>query len=285
MKFFFKNIIFFIVRLYYYLLKNTKIWLFINNTFIYFSMNNYKKINHNNCSLKFINPTVLINYRIKTFSIKEPETLDWIDTFSDDSILWDVGANIGLYSCYASKKKNMKVFAFEPSVFNLEILSRNIFINNLNDKISILPIPLNNKKMINDLSLTSTELGGAMSTFAHNYGHDGEEINALFRYRTIGLSMDDCINFLNIPQPDHIKIDVDGIEHLILEGGKNVITNVKSILIEVNDDFKTQNEQTNHILTSLNFKLLNKTHAEHFNFSDSSEQTTFNQIWINQKSN
>ena len=34
----------------------------------------------------------------------------------------DIGANIGLYSIYAAKCRNIKVFAFEPSVFNLEFL-------------------------------------------------------------------------------------------------------------------------------------------------------------------
>jgi hypothetical protein len=33
----------------------------------------------------------------------EPDTLDWIDNFKKKSIFFDVGANIGNYSLYASK--------------------------------------------------------------------------------------------------------------------------------------------------------------------------------------
>ena len=42
--------------------------------------------------------------------------------------------------------------------------------------------------------------------------------------------------------PDYIKIDVDGIEHLILEGGKETLKNkkIKSILIEINENFEDQ---------------------------------------------
>ena len=43
---------------------------------------------------------------------------------------------------YVAKEMNSDVFSFEPSVFNLEVLAKNININKLNDKITILPISL-----------------------------------------------------------------------------------------------------------------------------------------------
>ena len=94
-------------------------------------------------------PNPLNKYRIKTFSTKEPETLAWIDSFKKNSVFWDVGANIGLYSIYAAKASSCKVFAFEQSVFNLELLAKNININNLSLQIAIFPIALSNKSGIN----------------------------------------------------------------------------------------------------------------------------------------
>ena len=38
----------------------------------------------------------------------------------------DIGANVGLYSIYAAKLTEANVYAFEPSVLNLEILYKNI---------------------------------------------------------------------------------------------------------------------------------------------------------------
>ena len=113
-----------------------------------------KIINHKNLKLEFYTPNRLSFFRVKTFSTKEPETLDWIDQFQENKIFWDVGANIGLYSCYAAKKKLCKVYAFEPSIFNLEWLGRNIFLNNLTDKIVVLPIPLTNKISENRLNFS-----------------------------------------------------------------------------------------------------------------------------------
>ena len=59
---------------------------------------------------------------------------------------WDIGANLFLPSIYAAKiHKNIDVVSFEPSSSNLRILSRNISINNLEDKIEINTLPLGTK--------------------------------------------------------------------------------------------------------------------------------------------
>ena len=86
-----------------------------------------KTIKHKNLEFDFYVPNRLNFFRVDTFSTKEPETLEWIDTFKKKSVFWDIGANIGLYSCYAVKRADCQVYAFEPSVFNLELLAKKIF--------------------------------------------------------------------------------------------------------------------------------------------------------------
>ena len=81
-----------------------------------------REITHRGVRLSFVAPNGLNHFRIDSFSTKEPETLDWIDNIPLGSVLWDIGANIGLYSCYAARSRNCQVIAFEPSVFNLELL-------------------------------------------------------------------------------------------------------------------------------------------------------------------
>ena len=55
---------------------------------------------------------------------------------------------MGFYSIYAAKiHKNIDVVSFEPSSSNLRILSRNISINNLEDKIGINTLPLGIKTL------------------------------------------------------------------------------------------------------------------------------------------
>lgn len=100
------------------------------------------KIRHNNIDMTFYTPNALCQYRADTFSSKEPETLDWLDRFGRGGVLFDIGANIGLYSVYYAKSQQASVCAFEPSVFNLGLLVKNININNLQAKIKVVCNPL-----------------------------------------------------------------------------------------------------------------------------------------------
>ena len=64
--------------------------------------------------------------------------------------------------------------------------------------------------------------------------------------------------------PDYIKIDVDGIEHLILEGGDKFLNNekVKSLSIEINEDFKEQYDKVLNLMEKYKFKILHKKHND-----------------------
>lgn len=62
---------------------------------------------------------------------------------------------------------------------------------------------------------------GGLSTFGQNYGWDGMTLRQVFEFQAVGLSMEDAVQRLGLPQLDYIKMDVDGIEHLILQGGSS----------------------------------------------------------------
>ncbi len=241
-------------------------------------------VHHDGVSLSFSTPNDLNCYRADTFSTKEPETLDWIDGIPERSVVWDVGANVGLYSCYAAKRRDCRVFAFEPSVFNLELLARNIFLNSLVENITIVPLPLSDKLAVSTLNMTSMEWGGALSSFGQTYGHDGKLMQKVFEFPTIGLTMGDAVELLGIPQPDYIKMDVDGIEHLILKSGMPILSKVKGVLIEINDEFPEQYQGAAECLKAAGLVLVEKTHslevANNAEFSSS-----FNQIWRRSETN
>jgi len=240
-------------------------------------VNQTATVTHNGVTLEFSTPNALNLIRVNTFSSKEPETLEWIDKMPGDSVVWDIGANIGLYSCYAAKHRHCRVFAFEPSVFNLEFLARNIFLNELSDTVIIIPLPVSECLATSKLNMTSTEWGGALSTFDKTYGYDGQQLQKKFDFSTVGVSMTEAVDLLKLPRPDYIKMDVDGIEHLILKGGEAVIADVKSILVEINDNFKEQAESTKQYLLAAGFELTEKRCWQLDNNSEI--DTTFNQIW------
>ena len=231
---------------------------------------------HQNIELKFFVPDELNDWRAITFASKEPETLAWIDTFENSSVFWDVGANIGLYSIYAAQKKSCKVVAIEPSIFNLEILAKNIALNKAERLVTIFPIALTNQNSQGLFSMSSDEVGGALSTFGKDYGYDGKKLNFKFQFQGIGMRMDNAVDLWGLDQPDFVKVDVDGIEHLVLEGFGEKLKKVKSLLVEVNKDFKEQAAAIEHLMIKHDFNLL----TEHPLTSLNIAGQTFNQIWV-----
>ena len=85
----------------------------------------YKEIRILNKKAKFFTPNFISTWLVDNFFILEPETIEWIDNFEKkETIFWDIGASIGLYSIYAGiKHKKIKIISFEPSTSNLRLLS------------------------------------------------------------------------------------------------------------------------------------------------------------------
>ena len=54
--------------------------------------------------------------------------------------------------------------------------------------------------------------------------------------------------------PDHIKMDVDGLEHRVINGGIESISNSKTVIIELNTNLKEHNDAISK-MKSLGFKL------------------------------
>ena len=94
----------------------------------------------------------------------------------------------------------------------------------------------------NIFKMSSTSWGGALSTFGEDFDQNGNKFLDVFEYSTLGMTMEQAVSLLNVQIPQHIKIDVDGIEHFILRGGPSILNQVNSILIEINDSFTAQAE-------------------------------------------
>ena len=235
-----------------------------------------KKVFYKNNEYFFHVPNRINLWRTQTFFTKEPDTIRWIENFKVNSVFWDVGANIGLYSCFASRQKKAKTFAFEPSVFNLEVLSKNIYCNNLSDKIIIIPLSLTSETKISSFNMSKIEVGGAKSSFSENYDEEGNNFNPVFKYNTLGISGNDIVKKFNIDKPDYIKIDVDGIEYLVLNGLSEILDDTSSILIEVTESFKSKKKNIKEFLEHRGFTL------EKNEFSEKN-LSLYNQIWNRNK--
>ena len=85
--------------------------------------------------------------------------------------------------------------------------------------LSILSIISENKNGF--FKINNPIIGGALSSFDVNYGHDGKIVENYSQYLLPGFSLDFLIeNKIINTVPSLIKIDVDGVEDLILREQK-----------------------------------------------------------------
>jgi FkbM family methyltransferase len=202
--------------------------------------------------IKFYCQGTLPAYRAITLLTKEPETIEWINDFDRSDILWDIGANVGVYSLYAALK-GINVNAFEPAPGNYYLLSRNIEINGFDERISSFCIAFNDQTCLDYFLMSNTKLGSSMNTFGQAIDWKGSAYEVQFKQSMVGFTVDDFIHQFSPAFPNHIKIDVDGIENKILHGASETLGDrrVKSLLVELNTDL---NEQCSNVIRMLESK-------------------------------
>ena len=150
----------------------------------------------------------------------ENELIKYAETFlNDNSIILDIGANIGTWSIPLAIK-NRKVYSFEPYDSSFYSLCGNIFLNNKEHIIYPYHSALTdnvNKKTSMYLSET-INIGGCKLLETKNNN------NKLNRYNLITLDS------LKLEKVNFIKIDVEGQELNVIKGGTKTILKNKPVI-------------------------------------------------------
>ncbi len=192
---------------------------------------------------------------VKNFTVDEPETLEWIDRYvTKGSRFWDIGANVGLYTVYAGMT-GAQVSAFEPSAMNYSILNQQIHLNGLSGNVQAYCIGLSDVSGVERLYIKDLHAGNVFNTVGESANQFGE-FSAAFEQGIMSYSVDDFIDFAKIQPPEHVKLDVDGIEAKILDGAEKTFSGIKTLLIEVEGDENRQGELRDKITS---FGLVDKT--------------------------
>ena len=134
----------------------------------------------------------LCRYRASSFLYKEPETIEWIDSFNASDNFLDVGANIGIYSLYAGKK-GIKTTCIEPDALNFALLNMNIKNNNFEQLIKAYLIALHDKSGFSQLNLQKMQWGGALSSFNNQKNQFEELFKSDYSQGCYGEKLDNCI--------------------------------------------------------------------------------------------
>jgi FkbM family methyltransferase len=172
-----------------------------------------------------INPSedIGIEENLYRFGTYEKGILNFIEkNLKQDQVFLDVGANIGLMSCFASKvlRESGKVLAVEANPKTREILHYNLKLNSCNN-VSVFPLGLGNEQG-KALFFENWEVNRGGASFLNQSSSENQGIEV--EISTIDKLFED--------QPiDIIKIDVEGFELNVLQGGIASIEKHKPILI------------------------------------------------------
>ncbi|EKD94214.1 MAG: SAM-dependent methyltransferase [uncultured bacterium] len=164
------------------------------------------------------------------------------EIYNNDTIV-DVGAHIGLFGLYATScAKNVKVYCFEPSIINYQLLNKNIMNNNL-QLIKTFNLAVNNSNKKEKLYLDNSN---------DSHGFYSKSIDNQFT--TVNcISLEKIIENNKIKKINLLKMDCEGCEYNILYNLPNKIFEIiEKIVFEVH--IKKSNHDPDNLIKFLSKK-------------------------------
>lgn len=213
-------------------------------------------VSYHNKEVKFYTPTKKTAGRVKKIFKKEPITITWMDNMQSGDVVIDIGANVGMYPLMSAVSRNAKVYAFEPEASNYNLLCQNIRLNNMGDRITAYcagNLDFDGFSVLNIANNRDVGPGGSCHTVDEEKNFDLSRMSVAFKQGINTVMLDTFCKQMNII-PDHIKMDVDGLEHRVINGGLETIQKARTVIIELNTNLKEHNDSISK-MKSLGFKL------------------------------
>lgn len=177
------------------------------------------KIKYSGSKLR-LNIGDFVQYYIFMDGAYEIETLDFVASFIDRKVFFDVGAHIGNYSLSLHKRAK-KIYAFEASATNMNYLKKNIRANKIDNIKTIDKAVCNedNKSIKIYLSPDASSNHSIYDKFKGKY----ENVETV--------TLDSFYKKNNIEEIDVIKIDVEGAEFAVIKGASEIFHKFTPLLI------------------------------------------------------
>lgn len=178
----------------------------------------------------------------------EKEYLKHGIVINEGDCIFDVGANIGLFSLFMGRlQENLKIYAFEPIKPIFEVLQDNIILHSL-PNVCLFNYGLSSEENHEKQFTFYPNMAGNSTTQPVEKLEQREVMNAFvekeqveYFFQSIQVSgkiktLSSVIKELGIESIDLLKIDVEGEEHEVLKGIEaNDWDKIKQIVVEVYD--------------------------------------------------
>lgn len=160
-----------------------------------------------------LNPESYIDGAVISDGFYEPEVLQAIvEHVPENGVFWDVGANIGLHSIAAKKKRpDITVYAFEPDPVMAARLLLNRTLNGLSCP-RLMSLALSDKFGLSDFHIASAASSGLSSLTPL----DGASFDSILSVLTVPAFT--LTSEFGVKMPNFVKLDVEGSEANVLTG-------------------------------------------------------------------
>lgn len=155
----------------------------------------------------------------------------------ESETVWDVGAYVGYHTLIFAELVGLhgKVVAFEPNLYNVDRIQRNLTMNpDLSKRVTLLAQALS-KEIGSTTLVFSSEVDGGRSSGSHIGDARVPATSSVYRTfnrSSIPTTMADALLREGlVPAPSIIKIDVEGAELLVLEGMLETLRLARPILL------------------------------------------------------
>ena len=158
-------------------------------------------------------------------SLERADTGHLMDTVrrfvARDSVAWDIGANVGLFSLSAAAKARI-VLAVEPDPWLAALLNRSA---SAITNVRVLSAAVTDTVDLGELNIAQR---GRATNFMSGFG-TSQAGGVRNRQPVVTVTLDWLAE--RFPVPDIIKIDVEAGERLVLEGGRSLFNRARPLLV------------------------------------------------------
>jgi len=145
--------------------------------------------------------------------------------------IMDIGGNFGSFTLFAAQQPDTRIFTFEPSPVNFELLEKNVKSNSFPGNVTLV------KKAVSSGRGTvkmATNRGGYSTIVSHHQENDSRDNDIFEEVETITLT--DAFNENGIEFCDLMKIDCEGSEYDILySASKDIFSKIGEIRMECDE--------------------------------------------------
>jgi FkbM family methyltransferase len=145
--------------------------------------------------------------------------------------VWDVGGNMGVFSFAAAARAGLsgRVLCLEPDPWSLRLLRRSCDYNRGHAApVHVLPLAVNDRLALEWLDIPERSRA---TTYLHRAGGAGADMTGGVREQCLVPTV--TLDWLSqhYAAPQVLKIDVDGAERSVLEGGRTLIQNHQPVIL------------------------------------------------------